>query len=233
MPFTAPPELPPTAVAIPNRRTDPQDVFDVKTDVYLAWLNTFRTWLAGLVTWFSTNQAELTSALEGVELNKNAAQAAAAAAETSAANAALVGGATRWAAGNYAQGVVVWSPVSLLTYRRVPDGITASAIDPAQDPAGWRLTGSPHSMPQQELITPGPHQLITGMHYLVMHPQCVCLMPTAPATQEQLRITNRSGALTPLLRRNGSTFSGVADDMTLDSRYADRVFTKTVTLGWI
>jgi hypothetical protein len=233
MNFTQPPDAPEASVAIPNRRTDAQDAFDIKTDVYLNWLTGFRNWTAGLVTWLGTFLAEMSQAMLTVEGNKNAAQAAASAAATSAQNAAIVAGAKRWAPGNYAQGDAVWSPMSLLTYRRVPAGTSASATDPAQDPAGWRLSGSPQSMPQQELTTQGPHQLIVGMHYIVMHPLCECLMPAAPAPQEQLRITNRSGALTPVLRRNGGRFSGLDDDLVLDSRYADRVFTKTTTLGWI
>src|SRR5258707_11118024 len=48
------PSAPEESVAIPNRRTDPQDVFDVKTDVYLNWLTGFRNWTAGLVTWLTT-----------------------------------------------------------------------------------------------------------------------------------------------------------------------------------
>lgn len=233
MNFTPPPSAPEESVAIPNRRTDPQDVFDVKTDVYLNWLTAFRNWTAGLVSWLATFLAEMVQAMQTVEGNKNAAQAAAAAAATSAQNAAVVAGAQRWAPGNYAQGDAVWSPISLLTYRRVPAGITASAQDPAQDPAGWRLSGSPMSMPQQELTTAGPHQLIVGMHYLVTHPLCVCLMPAGAAPQDQLRVTNRSNALTPVLRRNGGKFSGIEDDLVLDSRFADRTFTQTATLGWI
>lgn len=233
MNFTPPPSAPEESVAIPNRRTDPQDVFDVKTDVYLNWLTAFRNWTAGLVSWLATFLAEMVQAMQTVEGNKNAAQAAAAAAATSAQNAAVVAGAQRWAPGNYAQGDAVWSPISLLTYRRVPAGITASALDPAQDPAGWRLSGSSMSMPQQELTTAGPHQLIVGMHYMVTHPLCVCLMPAGAAPQDQLRVTNRSNALTPVLRRNDGKFSGIEDDLVLDSRFADRTFTQTATLGWI
>lgn len=233
MNFTPPPSAPEESVAIPNRRTDPQDVFDVKTDVYLNWLTGFRNWTAGLVTWTVTHLAEMLQAMQAVEGNKNAAQIAAAAAEASAQNAAIIAGAQRWAPGNYQQGATVWSPTSLLTHRRVPAGITASATDPAQDPTGWRLTGSPFSMPQQELTTTGPHTLVVGMHYLVKHPLCECLMPAGAAPQEQLRLSNQSGANTPILRRNGGKFLGIEDDMRLDNRRADKVFTQSATQGWI
>ena len=232
MSFTPPPVAPPEAAAIPSRRHDTQDAFDVKTDAYLVWTATFRTWLTGLVAWLVTFLAELGDAMTGVENNKNAAQAAAAAAETSAQNAAVIGGATKWAAGNYAQGAAVWSPVSLLTYRRATPGVTASATDPANDPAGWKLSGSQYSLPQQTLATAGPHQLIVGMHYILTHPLAECLMPLNAAPQELLRITNKSGAITPILRRNGGLFDGVADDMVLDTVNADWIWTQSAARGW-
>jgi len=232
MSFTLPPAPPADAPAVPNRRTDPQPEFDVKSDAYLNWQGVFRTWLVGFGAWASTMLGEITAAITSVESNKNAAQTAAAAAETSAQNAAVIAGSTRWVAGNYTQGDAVWSPISLLTYRRITAGITASATDPANDPAGWRLTGSPHSMPQQELTTAGPHVLSVGVHYIIRHALADCSMPAGAVAQEMVRVTNRSGASTPILRRNGSTFGGIADDLVLDFPL-DKAFTQTATLGWI
>jgi len=237
--FTPPPESPAESAAIPNRRLDDQPTFDVKTDAYLNWTATFRTWLAGLVAWFVTFLGELGVALQGVEANKNAAQAAAVAAEVSAQNAAVISGATRWVAKNYQKGDPVWSPISLLTYRRIPEGLTASAVDPANDPEGWRLTGSPHSMPQKDIstaldpLTGLPHLLTVGVHYIILHPLAVCSMPAGAVPQEMVRVTNRSGAVTPTLLRNGSLFDGDDDDLQLDSLTADKTFTKTATRGWI
>ncbi|MBU1352092.1 MAG: hypothetical protein KKB95_09385 [Gammaproteobacteria bacterium] len=237
--FTPPPVAPPEAAAIPSRRNDTQAAFDVKTDAYLVWTASFRTWLAGLVAWFVTLLAEMGIALETVESNKNAAQTAAAAAATSAQQAAVIAGAVKWVPGDYEQGDPVWSPLSLLTYRRIPDGITASAIDPSIDQASWRLTGSVYSMPQKDIATALdedtglPHLLLVGMHYIVLHPLAECLMPAGAVQQEVVRITNRSGDTTPILRRNGSLFDGDDDDMRLDSSTADKTFTKGApTRGW-
>ena len=233
MSFTPPPAAPPEAAAIPSRRNDTQDAFDVKTDAYLVWTAIFRAWLTGLVAWFVTFLQELGTSLLTIEEAKNAAQVAAAAAAVSAQTAAAISGAGRWAPGNYAQGDYAWSPMSLLTYRRIPAGVTASAIDPQNDPAGWRLTGSAYSLPQQVLATAGPHQLIVGMHYIIEHPLAECLMPGTAAPQEQLRVTNRSGATTPVLRRNGKLFDGQDDDLVLDNRRADKTFTLGgPTRGW-
>lgn len=230
MSYTPPPAAPPASPAIPNRAADTQDAFDVKTDAYLNWLSTFRTWLAGLADWLADSFQD---ALQDVEANKNAAQAAAGAAQTSAENAAVIAGATKWVSGSYTQGAAVWSPISLLTYRRKTAGTTSSTTDPANDPTGWALTGSPYSMPQTVLSTAGPHTLAVGVHYIITHASAVCLMPAGAAVQQQLRITNRSGAATPVLQRNGSTFDGVADDMQLDSIKADAIFTMTSSRGWI
>lgn len=239
MSFTPPPADPAVDPSIPNRRTDAQEAFDLKTDVYLNWLTAFRTWLAVFRGWLVIFLGELTQALQGVEGNKNAAQAAAAAAETSAQNAAVISGAVRWVPGNYVKGTAVWSPISLLTYRRIPEGPSASAIDPAIDRVNWRLTGSPHSLPQKDITTALdvdtglPHLLSVGMHYIILHPLAVCSMPADAVAQELLRVTNRSGATTPKLLRNGDLFDGDADDLELDSLTADKTFTKTATRGWL
>ncbi|MCO5354246.1 hypothetical protein [Acidovorax kalamii] len=239
MSFTPPPAAPAADPPIPNRRTDAQEAFDLKTDAYLNWQTTFRTWLANFVAWCVTMLGELGIALSTVESNKNAAQSAAAAAEASAQNAAVIAGATKWAAGNYAQGVAVWSPISLLTYRRVPAGVTASATDPANDPAGWRLTGSPFSMPQKEIttaldaVTGLPHLLSVGVHYLIKHPLAECSMPSDAVAQEMVRVTNQSGASTPKLLKNGKTFNGYDDDLQLDILGWDKVFTMTAAGTWI
>lgn len=161
------------------------------------------------------------------------AERAAAAAETSAQTAALIAGAQRWQPGDYAQGAVVWSPLSLLTYRRVPEGVTASTTDPSLDPSAWRLSGSPHSMPTQELSGPGPHQLATGMHYLLLTADVVAVMPATAFAQEQLRITNLSGYSGQLLQRNGQAFSGQECDLVLNVPTVDRIFVFTATKGWV
>lgn len=161
---------------------------------------------------------------------KTAAQAAAAAASVSAESAAIIAGAQRWQPGEYSQGDVVWSPVSLLTYRRIPAGLTASVTDPSLDPGAWRLSGSPHSMPAQELSGPGPHQLVAGMHYLLLSADVVAIMPTRAFAQEQVRVTNLCGSPGPLLH---GTFFGKEIDLRLDGAFDDRAFCFTRNWGWV
>lgn len=234
MSFTPPPDAAAAAPAVPNRRTDAQPDFDTKSDAFLNWMVAFLTWLGAFRTWAATFIGELSSALAGVESSKNAAQNAAIAAETSAQTAAALSGAPMWVAGNYTFGDYVWSPTSLLGYRRKTAGTTASATDPASDPAGWKLVGSAMSMPQQELAGVGPHQLMVGMHYLVLHPLAVLVMPVGAAAQEQVRVTDMSDGVTVALQREpGGLFNGQAVDTVLDSRGIDRIFTKTVSKGWL
>ena len=161
------------------------------------------------------------------------AQSAANAAATSAQTAAGISGAPQWVAGDYAFGTFVWSPLSLLTYRRKTAGVTASTVDPSIDTVGWKLAGSVMSMPQIELTTAGPHNLAVGIHYIVKHPDAVCLMPAGAAPQEQVRVTNRSGDTKVLLMRTGSTFNEVNEDITLDSRGTDKTFTKAAGNTWL
>lgn len=233
MSLTNPPSAPPAAPPVPNRRTDGQAEFDTKADAYLNWMVTFAAWLGGLLDWLGSFGTHLQTMVSSVEGHKNAAQAAAAAAETSAQTAALIAGAQRWQPGDYAQGAVVWSPLSLLTYRRVPEGVTASTTDPALEPGAWRLSGSPHSMPVQELSGPGPHQLATGMHYLLLTADVVAVMPATAFAQEQLRITNLSGRSGPILQRNGADFRGKAVDLVIDSARANYTFLYSTTQGWV
>ncbi|MBU0749156.1 MAG: hypothetical protein KKG67_20430 [Gammaproteobacteria bacterium] len=232
-PTTTIPVLPPTP--------DPDDPENFEDEAL--------TWSEALGPWGAAVQAvgEETAAAKDVVVTSAgqvanalvAAHQAAAAAATSAEQSAVISGAGKWVPGDYAQGAAVWSPLSFLTYRRIPVGITSSAVDPSIDKANWRLTGSMYSLPQKELNTaldPDtglPHQLLVGMHYIVLHPLAECLMPADAVQQEVLRITNRSGATTPILRRNGSRFDEDDDDMQLDSTRADKTFTKgSATRGW-
>ena len=168
-----------------------------------------------------------------VSETSSTALAAALAAETSAQTAAGISGAPQWVAGDYEFGTFVWSPLSLLTYRRKTAGVTASTVDPSIDTVGWKLAGSVMSMPQQDLTTAGPHNLAVGIHYIVKHPDAVCLMPAGAAPQEQVRVTNKSGDTKVLLLRNGSTFNDVDEDITLDSRGTDKTFTKAAGNTWL
>ena len=67
MSFTPPPAPPPATVPIPNRRTDDDEGFDAKTDVYLVWLDALRDWLAAFIAWLVTLLQELSTAQAQVD----------------------------------------------------------------------------------------------------------------------------------------------------------------------
>lgn len=226
--------MPITTVLVPPNRNMSPDVFSDTAD----------EWTGDLVAWTGevnqtaedVNADAVTSseAASDAVNSKNAAVLAQQAAETAAQSAAGIASAPMWVAGNYAFGDYVWSPLSLLTYRRLTPGTTASATDPRDDPTGWKLVGSVSTMPQNTLTGLGPHQLQTGFHYLVMTPLAVLVMPpSTTAPQEKLRITDQTGATGVTIQRNGGTFRTYAVDLIVDSVGWDRELVQTSTQGWV
>ena len=140
--FIAPPSPPPEAVPIPNRRTDAQPDFDVKTDAYLNWLETFRGWMGAARDWLACFPAWA----DGVMASANQAATDAQAAAIAAGQAALVAqsalGAQTWSAGaSYAAGAIVFGPLNPgIAYRCFAD-VSGSAIEPENDPAHWAAVG--------------------------------------------------------------------------------------------
>jgi hypothetical protein len=58
-------------------------------------------------------------------------------------------------------------------------------------------------------------------------------MPSDPAPQETVRITNLSLSGGPVLDRNGATFKGNSNNLSLDEDNADHNFTFTLNNGWV
>ncbi|WOI46965.1 hypothetical protein [Acidovorax sp. BLS4] len=78
--LTPPPGDPAVAADIPSRRNDSQEVFDLKSDNYMAWLAGFRNWLASFRTWTVTARDEvnqLRAATDAVAQDAAAASASA------------------------------------------------------------------------------------------------------------------------------------------------------------
>jgi hypothetical protein len=125
---------------VPTRQ-DPAN-FNTRADAFLAALPTFRTEANTLAT-----EAEADAATAEAQAGIATAQAAAATAQATAAAAnataaAASAGAVLWVSGTtYAAGVVVYSPLTQLTYRRISGG--AGTTDPSADPANWALAFSP------------------------------------------------------------------------------------------
>lgn len=117
-----------TPLPTPPSRSDPANFAD-RGDAFLGALPTFVTEANALAT--AVNQNEINAEL--AETNAEAAQAAAEAAAAAASASANV---TKWISGTtYAEGAVVWSPITFLSYRRKTAG--AGTTDPSADSTNW------------------------------------------------------------------------------------------------
>jgi len=115
--------MPITPLPTPPTRDDPT-TFSSRADAFLSALPTFATEANALA----------------VDANADAVAAAASElAATAAASAAIAAtNVTKWVSGTtYAQGVVVWSPITYLSYRRKIAG--AGTTDPSADSTNWAL----------------------------------------------------------------------------------------------
>lgn len=233
MSFTSPPGGVPTPPPAPSRN-DAEDVFDEKANNMVAWYTVAMSWFTTFISWVSTFVTELGNYQVLINNYQLAAQQAAIAAETSAQTAAGVSGAVMWVSGNsYAFGSFVWSPTSLLTYRRSTPGTTVSTVDPATGTAsGWKLANAVSSMPQVEINTAGAYALLSGYHYRVKNPGAILTMPAA-GIQEQIRVEDVSdGTTVQIWPEAGGKFKNRDVALLLSDRGFDRTFTKTAD-GWV
>ncbi|MQA39040.1 hypothetical protein [Rugamonas aquatica] len=101
-------------------------------------LDAFVTWVTGSVAQFSASAANAyNNALEAYNWAQ-VALSSASSASSSAAAAAASSNAVKWVSGTtYADGVVTWSPITRLSYRR--NGAGAGTTDPSIDTANWVL----------------------------------------------------------------------------------------------
>jgi hypothetical protein len=142
-----------TALPDPPTRDDPTN-FKTRADALMSALPDFVTetnTVAGEVLAHATtagNAADTATTQAGLATSNGAAQVAlasaqAVAAAASAASAQAVANVIQWISGTtYAQGDCVWSPTTLLTYRRKVAG--AGSTDPSADPTNWaRVDGQP------------------------------------------------------------------------------------------
>lgn len=219
----------------PNRSMTPIEFSDV-SDVWVAALILWTTQVNATAVVIDQKATLAVQAAADAATHKNAALQAALAAETSAQTAAGISGAPMWVAGSsYAFGSFVWSPTSFLSYRRTVAGTTVSNTDPATGTlSGWKLAGSVMSMPQIEILSAGPYQLLVGYHYRVKNALAVLTMPANAAVQEQVRIEDASGGTTvQVWPAAGDEFKDRDVALLLSVRGFDRTLTKTATEGWV
>jgi hypothetical protein len=206
--------------------TDTRAEFSAKSFAFFAALATFITEVNAIVTWIATQVTDIAAYAASALTSKTDAQAAATAASAHA-------NATKWVSGTtYADGDVVWSPVSKLTYRRI--GAGAGTTDPSADSVNWFLTDR---TPIGALI------FVAGNMTAIASETCV--MPSAGAYTVTLPASPSPGDWVGFIQpaiavsgqkvgRNGKKIMDLSEDMDLDMDGTPMrlVFTGD-TRGWV
>jgi hypothetical protein len=184
----------------------------------------------------STFQSELTSIADTTYDNTVEAAAAALTASTAATNAgiseqnaAASAGAAMWVSGTtYALGDAVWSPVDRLVYRRIVAG--AGTTDPSADGTNWARLGT---VGMAVFVVSGTTQTAAiNNHYVLTNVAATTVtLPASPQSGDVVWITVANNLASNVIARNGKTIMGVAEDMTIDSRYVT-VELKYVNNSW-
>jgi hypothetical protein len=181
----------------------------------------------------------------------SAAAASAAQAAISATAAGTIAGADRWVSGAvYAQGDAVWSPLTLLTYRKKTAGSSSGSTDPSADTVNWGVVGGgdvslagTQTLTNKTLTTPVITQNVqviststtaVASRTYVLTASLTLTLPASPAPGDWVALSNRSGTLTSVIARNGSNIMGLAENMTVDSLHAGLTLTfADATRGWV
>lgn len=227
MPITALP-------AAPNRATDTPAAFATKADALLSALAQFVTDANALQLDCNNQQATATAQAAGAVAQALQAASSAAQAAQALAAAQAVSGASKWAAGPYAAGAVVWSPTNGQNYR-ARAAIANSTTDPA-DPAAaayWFPLLLQQSLPVVQITAAGNTQATANVHYLLMVGGVNLIMPPNPQPGDLIGITNASGLVTSTADPNGKSFAGDPSIMKIDVVTASAIFKNTTAIGWI
>ena len=117
-----------TPLPTPPSRSDPTN-FSARGDAFLSALPTFATEANALAV--AVNADAASADADAATATTKALEAAA-----SANAAAAASGAVKWVSGTtYAEGVVAWSPINYLSYRRKSAG--GGTTDPSLDETNW------------------------------------------------------------------------------------------------
>lgn len=119
-----------TPLPTPPSRDDPTN-FSARGDAFLGALPAFANEANALAV--DVNADAASADADATTATTKAQEAAA-----SAAAAVAVSGAVKWVSGTtYAEGVVVWSPITYVSYRRKTAG--AGTLDPSVDSTNWAV----------------------------------------------------------------------------------------------
>lgn len=165
----------------------------------------------------SIGQAAYTNAVAAQERADSAAAQSSAAAQASASAAmaaqaaSAAAGATKWDAGSYGEGAVVWSPANGLLYRKKAAG--PSSTDPSADAALWWLLGAALAAPLQLIST--NTNAVPGTHY-VLTAALTLTLPANPALRDVVQITDLSGSRAAVINPSGQLVRGASGSVVLN-----------------
>ena len=161
-------------------------VFDSAVAAFLAYLPTFEANEVAL-------QADVTAKQAAAAASETNATAAAAAAAASATAAAAGASAQAWASGTtYTIGQVVFSPISLLSYRRKTNG--AGTTDPSADPTNWQPLNSFGLT--DSVVTGTTQTAVAGMRYLLSNVATTTVTAPTAADGAEFEVVPVNGLFT-------------------------------------
>ena len=219
-----------TALPTPPSRSDPAN-FAARGDAFLTALPTFVTETNLVASEVNANAIAADASADDANASKLAAQQSEIAAAASVNAAAAAAGAVKWVSGTtYAEGVVVWSPLTFFNYRRKIAG--AGTTDPSADAVNWFLIGAPLAMPQVYISANTAAQ--AGIHYILTAPLTLTL-PANPQERDVIMITDVSNTANCFINPNGKKIRNDATVMKLNTKFTQKAFyyTTDATQGWI
>lgn len=229
MPTAVPAMTPPPTLPVRGDRAN----FGDQSQAWTLWEKTYKfpesIALAGNV------YANAVDALTSAGNAANSALAAAASesrAAQSAAAAQAVSGATKWVAGAFTAGAVVWSPINGQNYR-ARAAIANSTVDPANDSANWFALLLQQSLPVVTISAAGTYPASANVHYLLSVAGINLQFPANPNPGDLVGFTNVSGVTSNTLDPNGKTFKGDGSVMYLNDKAASAILKYTTAQGWI
>lgn len=204
--------------------TNPREVFSARTFAFYAAMENFITQLNGAITWVASQLATIAGHAATTTSASADAVAAAGAAAASA-------GATKWQPGTaYADGAVVWSPVTYQTYRRM--GAGGGAVDPSADTAAWapqdrEAVGAVISISANAAA-------VRFCTYELGNAALALQLPAAPARGDWVGVIPPAAVVDgQTVDRNGHLLLGAAESMEIDVTAPFRLVYISPARGWV
>lgn len=218
-----------TPLPTPPTRSDPVNFSD-RADAFLVGVPIFATETNAISVNVYDNATEAFNSATAAGSSASAAFDHASAAAVSASAAAAVAGATLWVSGTtYAQGAVVYSPITYLSYRRKTAG--AGSTDPSLDATNWVLIGTPGSFPV--LVISTNTTALTNTHYVISAALTLTL-PASPNVGATVQWTDISRTRSCIVNPGIEKIKGVSGNMTLNTNNTGRTIVYTgSTYGWV